>query len=172
MTTTKAKIEKPTHDKKVSGLFEGPHWCPQYGDYNERRQKELLAKLPAGSHADEAIRGKLTTFTAWGREVYGLELEGPKGKYVVHVPEHTALYGALGCVKMGADVYIAMTGRSDKAKPGQQAAMLYEVIPYNEADILKTPRKDALKVQRKDDGDKAAASSGAIDDGAPPPDEA
>ena len=148
MTT---KIEAPKHGKKVSGIFEGPSWCPQWADFNEKRQREMLAKVGEGSHCEQAVKGKLTSFRAWGREVYGLECETAKGKSVFHVPEHTALYNALASVKMGAECYVAVTGRANKAKPGQQAAILYDVIPYDETDILPAPRKDALAIVRRED---------------------
>jgi hypothetical protein len=132
--------------ERVSGGFEGPTWAPHYSEFNDKRRGELLAKLGAGSSDAPAIVGRLKAFSAWGRRIYGVQIDETT---IAKLPEHQTLYTALGMVRLGARVKIVYKGRADKAKPGRQAPILYDV--FTEKGGSCDMRADALKVHRRED---------------------
>lgn len=144
--------------EKASGGFDGPSWQPNLVEFSTEVIRMKLEKLGKGSSYRPEIAGTLVVGTAWGKSLYFLDVPlKDKTSTRVHLPEHFSLYGSLGLVEVGAKVRLKYVGRAKKAKPGQTAPVLYEVIG-EKGRVLSQKRADALEVISSNDPDASDAS--------------
>lgn len=138
--------------EKVSGGFTGPSWMPHLVEFSDTVIKQKLANVGAGSSIRATIAGFLREMNAWGKRLYFVDIPVKGGAFTrVHVPEHEALYGSLGAIKVGARVQLTYVGRG-KAKPNQSAPHVYEVVA--EKGSVGARRADALNVVKKQEAEE------------------
>lgn len=138
------KFEKPANGETVDGAWQGPMWCPQFADMKDNVAKvemEQRTKHPK-SFFDSAIRGKLRTADAWGRPHYVLDIDGE----LFLLPEHATLYGRLGRVKLGADVYLERGPKKAVGNEGN-STFTYVCVVADKSAALTSMRADALYVK-------------------------
>lgn len=147
-----ATFDDPQGGESLSGVGDmHPAWVPHFVELSDDLKKKRMEKLAPGSTFRKDLRGKLAIERAWGRALYFIDVDAGGGKSVrVRAPEHTSLYAGLNQCALGGDVRLVYAGRGERAKKGQQAPHLYDVIPGTGVGLNK-PRPDALEIKRTDD---------------------
>lgn len=140
---------------RVSGGFDGPAWVPFFhpdrSDLKAEKLAEKVAKLKTGAITRQQMSGTLVAAFAWGRRAYFLDCEKSGGVLErVKLPEHGTLYSSLNLIALGTKVAIRYDGLGT-AKAGRSAPHLYATLALEKGRTGTGPRKDALKIQSKDE---------------------
>lgn len=163
---------------RVSGGFDGPAWVPFFhpdrSDLKPEKLAEKVAKLKTGAITRQQLSGHLVAAFAWGRRAYFLDTVKGDGVERVKLPEHGTLYSSLNLIALGTKVAIRYDGLGT-AKAGRSAPHLYATLALEKGHTGTGPRKDALKIQSKDEREAlqaiekrrqarlAAAAAGLVD---------
>lgn len=147
---------------------DGPQWCPQWSQYNDEARKAKLTTVADGSTCETTVIGKLVVAQAFGEPRYFVET----GNMRLALPNHDVLTGALDKYeidKVGV-VRLQYLGDAARAKPGQRAAIIYDVRAKDKDGKAMSPlakaREGALlpihhENKRLRDAAKAAAAKAA-----------
>jgi len=139
---------------RVSGGFDGPAWVPFFhadrSDLKPEKLAEKVAKLKTGAIVRQQLSGILVAAFAWGRRAYFLDTVKDGEVERVKLPEHGTLYSSLNLIALGTKVAIRYDGLG-AAKPGRSAPHLYATVAMEKGKTGAGPRKDALKIQSKDE---------------------
>lgn len=104
---------------------DGPQWCPQWSNFKPEALANKLTTVPEGSHAELVVIGKLAVAQAFGEPRYFVDTDNGR----LAMPNHDVLTGALDKypIEPAPTVRLAYLGDAARAKPGQRAAIMYDV---------------------------------------------
>lgn len=156
---------------KVGSEADHPAWCPQWANLKEDALADMMTTVPEGSTAAKVVVGMLQVRQAFGEPRYFIEQSGGG---VLALPLHGALTSMLDKLRLepAPKIRLEFKGAAKRARAGQRAAFLYDLMVKPADAIMPKPRDadakpfPALLPIHKENKAKRAANSGAEDDSA------
>lgn len=152
------------------GESDAPAWLPHLTKFRDDVIARKLEAQPAGSHSAPVLVGALTVQQAFGEPRYFMDAATPEGKPVrMALPLHGALTSALDRIALtpAPKVRLGFLGEAPRARPGQNAAFLYDIRVLPKTALLPEARADALlpihkaNKAKRDAAKRAAEAAGA-----------